>query len=244
MLKYKILLNGSGNTINIPLKLESCIYNDIDDTIIDNLTSKEINEYINYEKELYESTQSYNLMFKFFNESYDPLFDFAGFEELDYQKNAFKKSFFLLEFYDNNISTNTRKFSTTLSVYPNLRGGKGCDIDVIDGKKVYKSTFTVNKPKNELFLISNYRDLLLYNNVISDGTKKYILMYVKIMFLNAKTGNIHYFINSEDDEQISINDFNDTLYYYEIRFYDDFTYGFYKDNMLKESIVFKELIIK
>jgi len=234
--KYKFSISNGSSSINIPLIMNNNNENqDNKEIFINSELQKSINKIENFEKESYTSKSEYKLIYKFFNGSYNESFSNTGFLEEDFeQKNSFTKSLFLLEFYNTPNVKNKMLFNTTLNVTPNPEYGKGCDVK-IEGKKVITSTFTIKYIQNELYL-------LYFNRKFTPEVgKNYISVYMKSIFLNAKTGKAHYFINTENDTIIKSTDLKEPLYYYEIRFYEDFTYAFYKNGELAVNVVLREV---
>jgi len=238
MLRYKILQSEHDKEVRISFDtsdIDKKYFSENDDFEV------EINENFNLEKESYKPKNDYKLFFKFYKNSYLTDFAYAGFNNSeDFKKNVFKKSMFLLEFYINDTDK-SRKFSQTLSVYPNEKSKKGCDI--LTG--IISSTFTVNNPLNELYFLYNHRNFSNFENIKSFAGEDYSPMYMKAMFLNAKTGKAHYFILDKDNNNTVLNsgEFNDSLYYSEVRFFKDFTYGFYVNGVLVDNIYFKEVVV-
>lgn len=243
MLRYKIL--QSNNDLQIPLSLDmsNIEKKNISD---EDLYSSIINPPVNIEKESYSCKTPYKIYFNFYNNSgFTTKFENAGFVfPADLYKNAFKKSLFLVEFYDNLTSKN-RIFSTTLSVYPNVIGKKGPESSLISGLRVLDSIYDISIPLNEMFFIYNYRNFSNFTNTQTDGDIKYASMFVKIMFLNAKTGKVQYFMaDTNTGTTLNSNEFNENLYYYEIRFYNNYKYSFYKSGVEQTDIYFKEIVIQ
>ena len=239
--KYKIQVTKDDLYLPINLSNENTKYND-DTVFIESEIQKSINPIVNLEKEAYEPMTSYTMQFKFFtNNSYTTNFGGVGFTEPKFQtKNSFKKSLFLFEFYDALNSPNNMLFTTTVGVNPSPANGKG--VDLIGNTP--QPSLTVNQIKNDLYLIFFNRDFSSLKNIKTEGGKKYVSLYVKSMFLNAKTGKVHYFMNIPTDTIISNSEFNEALFYHEIRFFEDFTYSFYEDNTKLNNIIYREVAFK
>lgn len=236
MLKeYKILFDNSDKNLIIPISTNyDSRLNDFDSPNI----SSYINSIENGEKESYSPIINYQLVYYFFNDTKFPIYndqwEWTGFDmSIDNIKNIFKKSLFLLEFYDsNNLDAANMQFATTLSVNPNIKTHKGCDITITSGVTTYFSSFTTNDYRNELYNFFYLRDLLKNSNINFDSNLNlnYITLYMKSMFLNAKSGGIQYFINTETT-MVTNN-----MFFYEIRFYENYTYGFFNNNILQSII--------
>lgn len=242
MLKYKILKTNYSNQITIPLTAGN-----VDVTNISNeeLYNSEVNLIINQEKEAYRCRDNYRFTFNFYDTSFGPNFNKAGFNlPTDLTKNSFKKSIFLIEFYDNLVTKN-RIFSNTLSVYPNIKSNKGPNTMMVDGVLNVMSVYEINDSGNEMYYIYNHRSFSNFKNIKIEDGEEYSSMYIKIMFLNAKTGKVQYFIGDTNNATV-LNEanFDSDLYYYEIRFYRDYTFSFYQNGIKQTNIYFKELVVK
>lgn len=245
MLKYKIL-NTSGDTNGIiPLSLNFNTKLDIDDNDnIDNIIQTFINPIDNNEQEAYSPLSAYTINFYFYNSSVTPIYNNswlnAGFNlPTDLTKNIFQKSLFLLEFYaDNQGGSNNMLFSTTLSIYPNPSTSKGSNTINNGGTVTYDSSFTIDNPKNEIYNFFFNRDFSDLTNIQQDSNGNYVSLYVKSIFLNASTGIPQYFTNIQ-----TVSSFNQTLYFYEVRFYDNYTYAFFNNGNLINNINLYELVL-
>ena len=245
MLNYKILINTGDTNANIPLSLNFNTKLSIsDDENINNQVQTFINPIINYEKEAYIPISSYTLNFNFYDANLTPVYNNswlnAGFNlPNDLNKNKFKKSLILLEFYLNNQgNSNNMVFSTTLSIYPNRATNKGSDTVVISANTTYYSSFTINNVKNEIYNLFFNRDFSTLSNIQQDNNGNYVSLYMKSIFLNASNGIPQYFVNTTQ-----IDTFNQTLYFYEIRFYENYTYAFYNSGGETTNINLYELIL-
>ena len=251
MLSYRILAPTTGDTsIDISLSMDRDIKNHDDlDSIAQNIEQKEINSIINNETEPYEPIFPYELEFQFWDGlTYSKEWTGAGFVYTastingDLSKNVFKKSQFLLEFYDNNTTSNNLLFNTTLSTYPTPTG-KGCDITTIGSAVTLFTTYTITNPLNDIYFLYFNRDFNSLSNIkIDENDNKYVSVYMKAMFLNAKTGIVQYFCNSLTP--VMNTQFNQSLYYFEIRFYENFQYSFFQNNSQVFTITLSEIIIK
>ena len=247
MLNYSILASTGDTSIVIPLSMDNNPKNhDENNDLATSVALSSINPIINNEKEGFISVSSYKLQFNFIqNGLYYSTWQAAGFDmPNDVNKNVFKKSEFLIEFYDSNSITNNLLFNTTLGIYPNRISAKGAD-STLDGSTItVYTTFTVTEVRNELYLLFFNRDFSSLSNVQSDSNGRYVKLYMKVMFLNAKTGNIHYFFESPNFIPLDSNTFVPSVYYNEVRFYENLTYAFYRNDNRITEINFNEIFVR
>ncbi len=248
MLNYTILSPTGDTMIMFPLSMDNNPKNHDENNDFASATAiAAINPILNLEKDGYNAASSYSMGFNFIGSGdlYYSTWNAAGFNmPSDVNKNVFKKSEFLIEFYDTNQESNNLQFSTTLSIYPN-KNGKGAD-STGSGTAITVSTkFTVSSIANELYLLYYYRDFDSIPNVKSEtGGRRYVSLFMKVMFLNAKTGNVHYFFESPNFLPLTSATFIPSVYYNEIRFYEDLTYAFYRNGVQISTLNFNEIYVR
>ena len=246
MLNYRILASTGTTSIVIPLSMDNNPMNhDDDDDLASNAAIAAVNPIIDNEQEGYSPASNYKIQFNFIsNGIYYDTWQAAGFVMPDdIQKNVFKKSMFLVEFYDSNLSTNNLLFNTTVSIYPNEATAKGADSSGTGTGMTVYTTFTVDEVRNELYLLFYNRDFSSLSNVQTDSTGTYVSLYMKVMFLNAKTGNVQYFFQSSNFIPLTTTAFVPSVYYNEVRFYNNLTYAFYNNGVLLTSINYNEIYV-
>ncbi len=247
MLNYNILTSTGDTSIIIPISMDNNPKNhDENDDLGNSVANSSINSIVNKEKEGFTPSSPYKLEFYFMQSGqYSNSWGAAGFNmPEDINKNIFKKSEFLIEFYDSNLPTNNLLFNTTLGIYPNKSSAKGADNEINGTGITVYTTFTITEVRNELYLLFFTRDFNRLSNILIDNNGRYIKLYMKVMFLNAKTGNVHYFFESPDSTPLDSNNFIPSIYYNEIRFYENLTYSFYKEGLQITNIKFNEIFLK
>lgn len=232
MIKYNVLQSTNDIQLNVQLTKENLDVKNI------NLSDEvNINPIQNVEKESYMAGVRYNLEFLFYGQGmFKADFTNAGFSfPKDTSKNVFKKSSFVMEFYEQG-ETFTWLGSTTISVLPRLNVGKGPIIE----DNIPVSKFSVS-PTSDLRYLYGYRDFSMFKDKIDESTAR---IYAKVLFQNALTGKRHYFVKSDKSGgKLRDTEFTKEMFYHEMRFFDDFSYSFYDGDILLEDVFFKELVV-
>ena len=195
---YNQNINLKNIVIPVELKFEPMDYSDIIDRWVDYETQKVINRIQDGETVRFINT-NLTLDFRFLDRSNwkypaNLSYSHVGFDlPDDFHLKRFKKSFFRLYFYDGNTGeTRNLLFVEDLPVEdgiknPNFGGG-------------YSPTFKLSR------LYWEKDDEIMFNTT-NDRT-----VYMEARFFNAKTGNIHKFINIpigyNSNNQITITDYN------------------------------------
>lgn len=241
MLKYTIP-KGIKN-IQLPLETKN---NDLSSNSFDYDVKK--TPIVNFEKNGYVNQEDFSINLYFFiNNRYDltldTLFDF----DKDINKNVFKKSNLVLEFYEQG-ETLTWLGSEVLP----LTNGEFKPARVEEVAIPIKDGFRIerqNKPqtvapkfkitKESIFLseLYFYRDFNQFKDIV-DGEGR---IYVRAILQNAKDGNRYYFINGNNNKRTITKD-SEYSFYQELRCKRDFTY-YFKENGRKITVIdFKEMV--
>jgi hypothetical protein len=246
MLNYNILTTSGDTSIIIPISMDNNPKNhDENDDLATAVAKASINPIVNREKDGFAPASPYKIQFNFIQGGIYYTWQAAGFDMPgDLNKNIFKKSEFLIEFYDTNSQANNLLFSTTLGIYPNKASAKGADSDLDGNTLTVYTTFTVSEIRNELYLLFFNRDFDSLSNVLTDTNGRYVKLYMKVMFLNAKTGNVHYFFEDTKYTPLDSASFVPTIYYNEIRFYENLTYAFFRNGTQVTSLNYNEIYIR
>lgn len=185
MLNYKIRYNNKDNNIIIPLNKDLDFIGDenfVDesDLIIKDFIDNEITKYI--------LSDDVNLIFNFFNNSYQTNFESAGFtnNDINLSSKGYRYSYVMFQVYDNFKGSNQTLLHNgfiPLYLFPDKTIS---EFDIKPNVKYYEF--------NNLYISNNYP--IVDNQVL----------YVNFKFYNAKTGKLQIFfnqtINSTSEERL------------------------------------------
>lgn len=232
-LEYKILASNKNVYLDIPLDLtfNPMDNSDLVDDFIQSETNKALNKIDDVELQSYlpkNQTTSLDFEFKFYDNTLSPNFNSdwinSGFDtSTNYRtKNSFKKSLFLLNFYNGNDSnTNVILFNIT--------------IPTITSTPTTNAIYSFSSDISEGYLLYYLRDRNLIN---STGNT----IYMKASFLNAKTGKVTNFANLSSDNTIAVDNFTDEMNYFPVKFYNNYNYEYLDNsNNPTNSLTLREL---
>lgn len=242
MLKYKILKNES-NVIQVPLEMKNI---DISSPSNDfEIKNKPI---ISYEKNGYINKSEVIMDFYFYDGIYykrtlETLFDFSK----EINKNVFKKSNIVLEFYEQGetfswigsesipLTSATYKPPRTERVKVEIRNGFKFENRLMP--QTFEPSFKISTDStfmNELFFYRNFND---FKDIV-DGEAR---IYMRAILQNAKTGERIYFVNGNDGLGTIFNN-SDYTFYQEIRCLGNQSYYFIHNGNQIQELRYKEMI--
>lgn len=174
MLNYKLRYNNTNNNIIIPLNKDLDFIGD--ENFIDE-SDLIIEDFIDNEISMYTLSNNVNLIFNFFNNTYQTNFKSAGFtdDDINLSTKGYRYSYILFQVYDNfKASSQTLLHNGFIPLYlfPNQTIS---EFDIKPNIKYYEF--------NNLYISNNYP---LVDNQI---------LYVNFKFYNAKTGKLQIFFN-------------------------------------------------
>jgi hypothetical protein len=218
MLNYNFTISNNNRNIIIPLN------NDVDfigeenyinesDLVTDVFVDREISKY--------KLSNNVNLIFYFYNNTYESNFKNAGFTDDDITLNnkGYRYSYILFQVYDNfNANNQTLLHNGYIPLY------------LFPNNTISQFSININDKYfefNNIYISNNYK---IENNQT---------LYVNFKFYNAKTGNIQIFNN----QLIDVNS-EEKLYYKIIVNKEDKTYRFINNNIIAYQFLNQEFINK
>ena len=216
--KYKIAFDNSDQEINLPINSD-WEYNGLDDGYAvyeAGAIERSINPPVDFEVSRFshdyyveENQEKTNINYEFnfssqtFNSYYNSYVDSGFFtkEECYYNSNSFSKSFFKLDFYDFNASTEQKNYITI--ILPTQQG-------FTENVQIANNSAQIKKPKFSLDFIGDKEGFFIYwlkkINYININT-----FYMSAKFFDAKNGRFIRFLNKELQ---NVTNFNPDEYFY------------------------------
>lgn len=241
MLRYKVI---RGTQISVPLETKN---NDFSSSKFN--YDMKINPIVNFEKNTYKNSDNFSINFYFYDKikrEYDTsLTSYFDFKE-DINRNVFKKSNIVFEFYEQgetlswlsseSLQLRDGRYKEAHKEEITIQNPNSVIKQMVDFPSMFLPIFDINKESismNELYF---YRDFSLFKDIVNDEAR----IFMRAIMQNAKNGQRYYFVNAQDSKSVITND--SYSFYHEIRVRRDNTYYFVHNNNKITSVDFKEMI--